>query len=140
MAFDQAKADKVCELLAAGSSLRKAAEGVGLSHSTVLEWCDDVPEFGNQYARARSIGYRLLSDEIIEIADEKSGDPVRDRLRVDTRKWMLAKMLPKVYGDRIDHNHSGTVQFQRIESVVIDAGNIIDVTDRAAESLPAPGK
>lgn len=24
----------------------------------------------------------------------------RSRLRVDTRKWMLSKMLPKIYGDK----------------------------------------
>ena len=27
---------------------------------------------------------------------------MRNRLRVDTRKWMLAKMLPKVYGDKLE--------------------------------------
>ena len=31
----------------------------------------------------------------------------RNRLRVDTRKWMLSKMLPKVYGDRVTQEHTG---------------------------------
>ena len=33
----------------------------------------------------------------------------RARLRVDTRKWMLSKMLPKLYGDKLDVAHSGAV-------------------------------
>jgi hypothetical protein len=31
----------------------------------------------------------------------------RNRLRVDTRKWMLAKMLPKVYGEKITQEVTG---------------------------------
>lgn len=32
---------------------------------------------------------------------------MRSRLRVDTRKWLLSKMLPKVYGDRAALELSG---------------------------------
>ena len=42
-----------------------------------------------------------MADDIIDIADE-SGDPHRSRLRVDTRKWLLSKALPKIYGDRLE--------------------------------------
>ena len=31
----------------------------------------------------------------------------RSRLRVDTRKWLLAKVLPKVYGDKLQHTGEG---------------------------------
>lgn len=109
MAFDQAKADRICAAITSGVSLRKAAEAENMSHSTVLDWAAENPAFGDQYARAREQGYRLLADELIEIADEKSGDPARDRLRLDTRKWMLSKMLPKVYGDKLDLTHSGYI-------------------------------
>jgi len=44
-----------------------------------------------------------MADEVMEIADDKSGDPARDRLRLDTRKWLLSKALPKIYGDRQTH-------------------------------------
>jgi hypothetical protein len=117
--FDQAKADRICERLAKGESLRKAAEAEDESHSTVLYWEATRPEFADQYARARKIGYALLAEELIEIADGAT-DWQRDRLRLDTRKWLLSKMLPKVYGDKLDLNHSGSVQFTKIESVVID--------------------
>jgi hypothetical protein len=29
------------------------------------------------------------------------------RLQIDTRKWMLSKMLPKVYGDKVTQEHTG---------------------------------
>ncbi len=60
------------------------------------------------------------ADEIVDISDDGRNDTyiddngnertdnervARSRLRVDTRKWMLSKMLPKVYGDKLDVNH-----------------------------------
>ena len=68
------------------------------------------------------MAYELLADEIVAIADENyttdehgvkerlSSEAIqRNRLRVDTRKWMLAKMLPKVYGDhtKVTNEHTG---------------------------------
>ena len=29
------------------------------------------------------------------------------RLQIDTRKWVLAKMLPKVYGEKVQQEHTG---------------------------------
>lgn len=119
--FSQEKADRVCELLQDGKSLRAAAESLGLKHSTILLWVKERKEFADQYTHAREIGYKLLADEILDISDEKDveirydGEETkldlsataiaRNRLRVDTRKWMLSKMLPKVYGDKVEMNH-----------------------------------
>lgn len=63
--------------------------------------------FSPQYARAREIGYHSWSDGMVDIADDASGDAVRDRLRVDTRKWLLSKALPKIYGDKTQTEISG---------------------------------
>lgn len=118
MAFSQEKADDICIALEDGVSLRTAAESVGESARTVLNWTKANPEFLTQYTRAREIGYLLLADKILDISDEKEvearydGEDVRlelnatavarNRLRVDTRKWMLSKMLPKIYGDKLE--------------------------------------
>lgn len=79
------------------------------SHSTVLDWARHNGAFSDQYARAREIGYRCMADELIEIADDDAADPARGRLRIDTRKWLLSKALPKIYGDKITldatHHH-----------------------------------
>ena len=132
--FTQEKADAICELLANGASLRKSAAEIGVSAPTVLRWCEENPAFSEQYASARARGYQLLADEIIDISDDATGDVVeteqgprvdaervaRSKLRVDSRKWMLSKMLPKLYGDKIDLNHSGAVRFEKIETVIVD--------------------
>jgi hypothetical protein len=101
--FTQALADRICERLAAGETLRAICRDKDMpSHGTVLNWAKVEP-FSDHYARAREIGYALMADQLTEIADNISGDPARDRLRVDTRKWLLSKALPKLYGDKVAH-------------------------------------
>lgn len=129
------KAAIVIAELESGKSLRKAAAAIGVDPATVLRWVKADEAFAQQYAQARETGYQLLADEILEISDDSSGDVIetdrgpvanpeftaRSRLRVDSRKWMLAKMLPKVYGEKVDHNVNGQLQhFHKITRQVVD--------------------
>lgn len=80
-----------------------------------------MPEFQEQYARAKEEQADFLAEEMLEIADDKSDDlldteegqsanPVavqRARLRVDARKWAAAKLKPKKYGDKVDFTTDG---------------------------------
>lgn len=127
--FTQEVADKVLAGLAEGKSLRAVCREPGMpAASTVLSWTEDNKEFGEQYARVRARAYQLLADEIIDISDDSNGDVIcgedgvertdaervaRSKLRIDSRKWMLSKMLPKVYGDKLDLNHSGRIALPR---------------------------
>lgn len=97
-------AKAICERLAAGETLRSICRGDDMpAEAAVRAWAlDDVEGFSAHYARAREIGYATLGDQILEIADDADGDPKRDRLRVDTRKWLLSKVLPKIYGDKLE--------------------------------------
>ena len=87
------------------------------THGAVCQWVSAGGEFANQYARARAVGYEYMADEIIAISDDSTNDTVetdngkevansewiaRSKLRVDSRKWLLSKMLPKVYGDKLE--------------------------------------
>jgi hypothetical protein len=94
--FTAELAARICERLAAGATLRAICPDDAMpDERTVRRWAlDNVKGFSEQYARAREIGYHGLADELLEIADS-DGEPVRDRLRVDTRKWLLSKALPK---------------------------------------------
>jgi hypothetical protein len=56
------------------------------------------PEFLEQYARARELQTDIFIDEIIDIADSTENDVQRDRLRIDSRKWIASKLKPKKYG------------------------------------------
>lgn len=125
--FSQDIADQICERLAGGESLRAICRDEGMpSEMSVRRWArDDVHGFASQYATARDLGAECLADEILEIADDASSDftagengpavdhehIARSRLRVDTRKWLLSKVLPKRYGDRLDVAHTGAVSF-----------------------------
>lgn len=100
--YTQEIADEICRRLAEGETLRAICRDMDLPIGTVLGWVrDDRQGFAEQYTRARNLGYEVMAEEIIEIADRGSEDWQRDRLRVDTRKWLLAKALPKRYGDRV---------------------------------------
>lgn len=68
--------------------------------TTVANWLQDQPEFANQYVRARRIGIQLHIDGIVDLADsatDKNAHAIR--LKVDVRKWLASKLLPKVYGE-----------------------------------------
>ena len=121
-------ADKICERLADGESLRAICRDEGMPpRKTVAQWViDDVDGFSARYARAREAGLDALAEEALEIANTpqegeeyeesengtkvKRGDMLgHRRLQVDTRKWLLSKLAPHKYGDKqtIDMNVTG---------------------------------
>ena len=106
-----------------GESLRQICRDEEMpTRSTIYEWLakEEYQSFSDRYARAREIQADEAFDEMAEIADDgsndwmeivgKEGDTVgwringeavqRSKLRLDERKWRLAKMLPKKYGDK----------------------------------------
>lgn len=87
---------RVLAALCEGRSIRSA----GVSTREVLDWQLQDAEFARRYAHARRVQLARWAEDIVEISDG-DGDPQRDRLRVDARKWILGKMLPNVYGDRV---------------------------------------
>lgn len=108
----------ICEELASGKSLRTvcAMEGMPVP-GTVFKWMRLRPEFMQQYNKAKQEAADALAEEILDIADEgtndfmenKKGDIVynrehveRSKLRVDARKWLMSKMKPKVFGEKLD--------------------------------------
>lgn len=90
----------------------------------VHEWLSGKPDFADRYARACEVRADTIFDDILEIADDNQQDIVlnadgterlntdhvqRAKLRIDARKWALAKMQPKKYGDKVDHNLTGNL-------------------------------
>lgn len=107
----------ISKMLATGMTLNAVCKRPKMPHErTVREWAMDPKHpFSPMYARAREVGYARMADEIVQIADDNSHDVRVDeegnelvnhdhinraRLRIETRKWLLAKALPKVYGER----------------------------------------
>lgn len=122
-------AAEILERLADGESLIAICRDERMpSERTVRRWdTEDIEGFAPKYARARNSWLDHMAEDLIEIADDGSRDykPVcegdetvyvpdhdhinRSKLRVDARKWLTAKLAPKRYGDKLDLNHSGTV-------------------------------
>lgn len=104
----------ICVRLANGESLSRICDKESSPHvSTIYRWLNSKPEFRDMYARAREDQADTLADEIIAISDEQREavtrdgtiyDPEvnRDRLRIDTRKWVAAKLKPRKYGDKLE--------------------------------------
>ncbi|AOE41937.1 ubiquitin carboxyl-hydrolase [Pantoea agglomerans] len=104
----------ICSLLADGESLRKVCERPGMpAKATVFRWLAQHEEFRDQYAKATETRTDAIFEEMFDIADsvaEEAAAVGKARLRIDTRKWALARMNPKKYGDKvsqeIDHRSS----------------------------------
>ena len=120
--YTQETADIICERLADGESLRTICDDEDMpARSTVFRWLSLHKEFSDQYARAKEVQAEVLADELISIADDGRNDWMerktdegdhlgwrengealrRSALRIDTRKWVAAKLLPKKYGEKI---------------------------------------
>lgn len=118
--YTQELADEICERLSEGQSLRTVCSDDKMpSRKTVFSWMRKHPDFLNQYTRAKQEAADALAEEIVDISDDaeaaikrsaekKSGAVAQAyRLRVDTRKFIMAKMKPKKYGEKIDLTTNG---------------------------------
>lgn len=95
-----------------GSSLTTALKETGLSYTHAYRLMDADPKLAEAYERAKKDRASRMAEEIIELADapipehlqgvEISAWVNQKRLQVDARKWVAAKLHPKVYGDKID--------------------------------------
>lgn len=116
--FTQELADHICARIAEGESLRSVCRDENIPPTgTILRWVAQNEVFREQYEAAMEQRAEYLFEEMFEIADETKLDTIetetgerpnaewisRSRLRVDVRKWALSKMMPKKYGDRIQH-------------------------------------
>lgn len=104
--FSQDLAEKICEQIAHGKSLRAiCAEDDMPTSSTVFKWLSEKEGFSEQYARARTRQADYFFEEIVEIADNVEADSAavaKARLQVDARKWAASKIAPKKYGDKTE--------------------------------------
>lgn len=123
--YSQKLGEVICNRIAEGESVRDIVKDNKMpSSSTIFRWLldDSKKEFWEQYEKARNIQAELMFEELLNIADNGENDWVqrqgkdeaewwqqngeaiqRSRLRVDTRKWYLSKVLPKKYGDKLTH-------------------------------------
>lgn len=125
--YTQELADNICEQLALGRSLRTVCNPDGMpAIKTIFNWFRTQEGFLQQYEKAKQESTDAMAEDLLDIADNGTNDYMeyedrngnlgwkingeniqRSRLRADTRKWLMAKMKPKKYGDKIDMTTNG---------------------------------
>lgn len=114
--------ESICELIAEGNSLASICDREGMpSVTTVMNWLaksDQGDErfagFVEHYARVCEARSLIAFEEMLTISDDPTlidSDAIqRAKLRIDTRKWVIGRMNPKKYGDKLDITQKTTVE------------------------------
>jgi len=139
-------AELVPQYMADGLSMRQSCLKAGLTAQTFLRAVDDSPALAERYAQARGALLDAMVDQILTLADAPvplldngATDPglVRQRqLQIDARRWILSKLAPNKYGDRLDVQVSDarisiTGALQAAQSRLVD---VVDVAPRITMS------
>lgn len=107
--FTEKLGKEICARISDGESVRAICRDKKMpSASTVFYWLldDDKQAFLEQYETARNTQAENMFEELLDIADTEQ-DIQKARLKIDTRKWYLSKVLPKKFGDKIDMTSAG---------------------------------
>ena len=120
--------DIVCERMSAGESLTQVCSDKNIPRIPGVMRFIDADASGDRrarYVRARELMQEYWAGEIKQISDtpvegEKTeisaqfgkkvtrGDMIdHRRLQIDARKWLLSKLAPHKYGDKVDLNVGG---------------------------------
>lgn len=116
--YDEVTVDKILEAIMGGKTLEQVGQTEGLPHkATIMRWAARYPEFEQLLNNAFEWRTRLRCDEVIDIADNSTGDytlepgdedtlPVmafrknnvlRAKLQIDSRFKVMAAENPKRY-------------------------------------------
>ena len=120
----------VLDGMRSGLSAFKACQAAGVPQSTFSRWVDEDAILAENYTRAREDLIERMAQEVLELSDSDVGflpDGKKDwaavqkhKLQVDTRKWLLSKLAPKKYGEKLEvSGDPSSPLVQRIERVIV---------------------
>ncbi len=140
--YSKELADRILAMIADGLSVSEICREPDMpARSTVMLWvAQDRDGFSDRYAKACEARAYYWADEILDIADDGQNDWMertdpdgniigfavngealgRSKLRVDSRKWLLSKLLPQ-YSDRQEIKHSGNVDINKASDEEVEA-------------------
>lgn len=134
--------DDICTQTAETSiGLKHILEPYGIKRTTFIDFLNHPKnkEYSDKYARAKDMQLDTIAEEMLDIADDGSNDLMRivkgdveyeqenkevvnrSKLRTDTRKWLLAKLAPRKYGDKLDVTTDGE-KLPTTINIVLDKG------------------
>ena len=134
--------ERVIEDVYRGRSLQSLIEDDHrvVSYEDFLRWVKREPTRHERFKEAQEMRTEFLAGEILEIADgvdsidASAPETVnRDKLRIDTRKWLMSAHNKKRYGETKSIELGGTISITealaQAQARVIEA-EVIDVTPR----------
>jgi hypothetical protein len=115
-------ADDICDRILEGESLRSIGNDPKMpSLRTLAYWKRDKKEFLHKYTYARQTQAEIEFDDIKGLASTATPETLACiKLLVDTHKWNLSKVLPKVCGDKLDLNHTGKMEVTKITRNIVE--------------------
>ena len=138
--------ERVVEDIYRGRSLQSLIEDDHrvVSYEDFLRWIKRDPQRHERFKEAQEMRTEFMAGEILEIADgveavdPQSNDTVnRDKLRIDTRKWLMGAHNKKRYGETKQIELGGTISITealaQAQARVIEA-EVVDVTPRLENS------
>lgn len=123
-------ADAVLANMEAGMSCFKACQQASVPMPTFMLWVSQDSALAESYAQARENFVERIAQEVMELSDVDVGETPdgrkdwaavqKHKLQVDTRKWLLSKLAPKKYGEKIEiSGDKESPLVHRIERVVV---------------------
>ena len=131
--------NSICERIEEGESLRSVLRDDNMpSSQTFYIWLENEEHKSKRYAHATQQRADIIFDEMFDIADDGSNDYMtkkingedvevlnsehiqRSKLRIDTRKWALAKMNPKKYGDKMQNDVNLNIEKPLFNQIDLD--------------------
>lgn len=101
--------------------------------STIFAWMKYFPAFSSQYFDAKCIQASLLADSLLDLPDEietyedekgveriDAGMLGKARLRYQINVWHASKLAPKIYGDKLQTEHSVSDSTKEVVKRVAD--------------------
>jgi hypothetical protein len=132
--------DTICTRMSEGESLRQIARDPEMpSEGTVRGWAvRDVDGFGQRYREARQFLLEFWADQILDIADDEESDPRSRQIRTGVRQWLMSKLAPRRYGEKVqiggDPESPLQVMYHQVSlSELTDAQ--LDALDKFTKSL-----
>lgn len=108
---------ELCKRIAGGESMHKVCKDVDMpSISTFLRWVHDDAEIAMMYKGALQIRAASMAEDLVKHCDELEfeKDLSTERVQamkvvINTKQWIMSRLLPKVYGDHKTVEHTGDV-------------------------------
>ena len=116
--YTEELANRICDAVATTTDgmRRMCANNEGFpTCETLMQWRYKYPEFSSRYKEAKLVQADLFAEQIIDICDNEqltSESIQHARLRVDTRKWLTSKLIPKTYGDKVQNETTVNIKHE----------------------------